>query len=164
VALAGYARTHDSLQRPDSWIVAQQTLAIELGTTGRTAGAASTAEATSAAECTATSRPIRDRSTCRLHFCNRQAKDRGLEGLSVLVPRDRCNAAHREVLKVPLPALCRCGRTRGLRPAPRICGSPGLSDNCLWRVPWFHENALLQVDGGDDDLADDGAGCAAGEC
>jgi hypothetical protein len=32
-----------------------------------------------------------------------------------------------------------------------------------WRVPWFHENALLQVDGSDDDLADDGAGCAAGE-
>ena len=65
MALAGHARTHDSLQRPDFWIVAQQTLAIELGTTGRTAGAASRAEATSAAECTAISRPIRDRSTCR---------------------------------------------------------------------------------------------------
>lgn len=31
-----------------------------------------------------------------------------------------------------------------------------------WR-PWFHENALLRVDGRDDDLTSDGAGCAPGE-
>lgn len=39
----------------------------------------------------------------------------------------------------------------------------GLSDNCVWRVPWFHENALLQTDGRDDDPSDDGTGCAPGE-
>lgn len=66
-------------------------------------------------------------------------------------------------MSAPQPALSRCGRTRRLRPARRICGSPGLPGNCLCRVPWFHENALLQVDGRDDDLADDGAGCTAGE-
>ena len=43
------------------------------------------------------------------------------------------------------PALSRCRRTRSLRPAPRTCGSPSLSGKSLWRVPWFHENALLQV-------------------
>jgi len=59
---------------------------------------------------------------------------------------------------VALPALSRCGRTCRLRLAPKICGSPSLYGNCLWRVPWFHENALLQVDGRDDDLTDDGAG------
>ena len=39
----------------------------------------------------------------------------------------------------------------------------GLSGHRLWPVPWFHENALLQGEGRDDDLADDGAGCAVGE-
>ena len=43
------------------------------------------------------------------------------------------------------------------------CGPPGRSGSCLWRVPWFRENALLQVDGRDDDPCDDGAGRAAGE-
>jgi len=62
-----------------------------------------------------------------------------------------------------LAALSRCRRTRSLRPAPRTCGSPSLSGKCLWRVPWFHENAILQVGGPDDDPADDGAGCAAGD-
>ena len=64
---------------------------------------------------------------------------------------------------VPLTAPSRCGRSRRLRPAPRICGPPGLSSNCPWRVPWFDENAVLQAGGRDDRAVDDGAGCAAGE-
>ena len=39
----------------------------------------------------------------------------------------------------------------------------GLCSNCLWRVPWFHENALLLVDSRDDGRVDDGASCAAGD-
>jgi hypothetical protein len=74
-----------------------------------------------------------------------------------------CIAAEIRPRASPQPALSTCGRTCRLRPAPKICGSPSLSGNCLWCVPWFHENALLQVDGRDDDLADDGAGCAAGD-
>jgi Methyltransferase domain len=31
------------------------------------------------------------------------------------------------------------------------------------RVPWFHENALLRLEGRDDDPADDGVRCTAGE-
>ncbi len=30
-------------------------------------------------------------------------------------------------------------------------------------MPWFRDNALLPVDGRDDDLVDDGAGCVPGE-
>ena len=49
--------------------------------------------------------------------------------------------------RAPRPALSRCARTRGPRPASELCGSPDLSGNCLWRVPWIHEDALLRVDG-----------------
>jgi hypothetical protein len=52
-----------------------------------------------------------------------------------------------------LPALSTRGTTCSLSPARRICGSPGPYGNSLWRVPWFHENALLQVDARDDGRA-----------
>ena len=39
----------------------------------------------------------------------------------------------------------------------------GVSGNCLWRVPCFHENALLRGDGPDDGLADNAASLAGGE-
>ena len=39
----------------------------------------------------------------------------------------------------------------------------GVSGNCLWRVPCFHENALLRGGGPDDGLADNAASLAGGE-
>jgi hypothetical protein len=52
---------------------------------------------------------------------------------------------------------------RTLRPAPRFCRSERRSGTALWRVPWFHEYPLLGADRRDDDPADDGFGCAAGD-
>lgn len=48
-------------------------------------------------------------------------------------------------------------------PAVGFCGSRGLSDSCMRLVPWFHEIALLEVDGRSVADTEDGAGCAAGE-
>jgi hypothetical protein len=61
------------------------------------------------------------------------------------------------------PRLAGAGGPAGSDLLPEFCGSTGLSGNSLWPVPRFHENALLKVDGRDDDVADDGAGCAAGD-
>jgi hypothetical protein len=40
----------------------------------------------------------------------------------------------------------------------RVRGSHGLSNNGLQPRPWFHENALLEVDGRGVVAAEDGAG------
>jgi hypothetical protein len=52
---------------------------------------------------------------------------------------------------------------RRVCPAIGFCASPGLSNNGLQPVPWFHENALLEVDGRGVAATEDGAGCAAGD-
>jgi hypothetical protein len=62
--------------------------------------------------------------------------------------------------KTPFP---REAGNRRVCPALGSCGSLGLSDCGLQPVPWFHENALLLVDGRGVAYAEDGAGCAAGE-
>jgi hypothetical protein len=56
------------------------------------------------------------------------------------------------------PRLAGAGGPAGSDLLPRIGGSPvRVSSNCLSRVPQFHENLLLQDDGRDHDLANDGA-------
>src|SRR5579862_1966784 len=64
---------------------------------------------------------------------------------------------------VLLSAHTRSRRTRGLRPAPELCGSQERPSNRRWVVPCIHENALLLVDGLDDGRAEDAAGLAGGE-
>ena len=66
-------------------------------------------------------------------------------------------------LRVALSARCGSERRSEPRPASRICASPDRSDSGRRRVPWFHENALLRVDGRDDDRADDAARPETGE-
>jgi hypothetical protein len=62
-----------------------------------------------------------------------------------------------------LTAHNRSRRTRGLRPAPEICGAQDRSSNRRWGVPCIHENALLLVDGLENGRAEDAAGLADGD-
>lgn len=60
-------------------------------------------------------------------------------------------------------ARCGCGRTRGLRPAPRICGSLGRSAAASGACPGFRKTHYSRSTVPTTDLADAGGGCAAGD-
>jgi hypothetical protein len=63
--------------------------------------------------------------------------------------------------------LCTSRAFRALRvradPQAQTCSQNLQVSESGRSLPRFHENALLQVDGRDDDLADDGTGWVAGD-
>ena len=66
--------------------------------------------------------------------------------------------ADRTLEPIPESRFPRKGGTRRVRPAIGFFGSPGMSHSSPQPVPWFHENALLRVDGRGVGGAEDRAG------